>query len=385
MGWDAVQGSTPRAFTEFAHCGRPAVVLKTMSHYFQATKSAITLMLLLLVFAPLRGMGQPTRVFFGDPAHPVSSGEAWLIANRWGAYQGVLVATVREGKLEARGAVQFPQYWEQAFDYKLLLAVSDQSLEPPKSPETDDAYGWFDRRPEYLKHFSTIYLSPPLPPDNRGEDWETALGEIGKLTGDRLVLPPPTPRTIRLLYPDGKPLAGARVLLSLFGSGRNHCGVAVGITLGAVTTNGDGEIIVVAPHSAIALTIQYLEEEAGGPTGTAFAFSHHLIIGGEQKTTLKRLWTLPKRKYVLRLHTAKDQPVANAHLTGCDFDAGCQGGCGPLPLPESDASGVFGFRYQDLRSLRSLTVVDKDGKERNLTDSEMRELLTTYRLNLRWD
>jgi hypothetical protein len=356
-----------------------------MSHYFQAMKSAITLMLLLLVFGPLRGTGQPTRVFFGDPAHPVVSAEAWLIANRWGAYQGVLVATVREGKLEARGAVQFPQYWEQAFDYKLLLAVSDQSFEPPKSPETDDAYGWFDWRPEYLEHFSTIYLSPPLSAENRGKDWATALGKIGELTADNLVLSPPARRTIRLLYPDGKPLAGATVRLSLYGSSRNHCGVAVGITLGGFTTNGDGEIFVVAPQSAIALTIQYLEEEAGGPTGTALAVRHHLIIGGEQKTTVKRLWTLPKHDYVLRLRTAKNQPVAHAHLTGCDFDAGCQGGCGPLLVPESDTSGVFGFRYQDLRTSESLTVVDKEGKERNLTDSEMRELLTTHRLSLRWD
>src|ERR1039458_9371945 len=78
-------------------------------------RSVTTLILLVVMFVPLPGMAQPTRIFFGDSAHPVVSGEAWLIANRWGAYQSVLVATIRNGKLEAHQAVQFPQDWEQAF------------------------------------------------------------------------------------------------------------------------------------------------------------------------------------------------------------------------------------------------------------------------------
>lgn len=31
------------------------------------------------------------------------------------------------------------------------------------------------------------------------------------------------------------------------------------------------------------------------------------------------------------------------------------------------------------------TNVSEEGKERDLTDSEMHELLSTYQLNLRWD
>jgi hypothetical protein len=343
-----------------------------------------TLVLLLAMLEPLRATGHPTKVFFGDVMHPVVSGELWLIANRWGWYQAVLVGTVREGRLEERQSIQFPQYWEQAFDYKLLLAVSDQAVEPPKSVATDDAYGWFGRRPEYLEHFSTVYLSTPLAKENGGKDWRTAFRELGHLTDGDLVLPRPARRTIRLLYPDGKPLAGTRLLVSLYGSSANHCGVAVGIWLGDFVTSGEGEIHLVAPKCAIAIGVRYFQEVAGGPTGTAFALWDNLVIRSDAATTVKRLWTLPKHDYVLRLRTAANQPIARAHLEGCLFQPPCMSGCGPLGAPESDASGVIRFRENDLRELGSITLVKAEGAKRNLTDSEMRELLTTYRLSLLW-
>ena len=130
----------------------------------------ITMFILLLAAAlPLRGTEHPARIFLGDAKHPVVSGEAWLIANRWSAYPAVLVGTIREGKFEQRKNIEFPQYWEQAFDYKLLLAVSDRAVEAPSSFETDDAYSvnfayGADPWPEYLKQFRTVYLSAPLVP-----------------------------------------------------------------------------------------------------------------------------------------------------------------------------------------------------------------------------
>jgi hypothetical protein len=59
-------------------------------------------------------------------------------------------------------------------------------------------------------------------------------------------------------------------------------------------------------------------------------------------------------------------------------------GCGPLPAPESNASGVIRFRNNDLRKLGSITLVNAEGNKRDLTDPEMRELMTSYRLNLLW-
>lgn len=347
-------------------------------------RRVITLIFLLSMFRPLSGVAQTAQICFGDPAHPVVAGEAWLIVNRWGAYQGVLVATIRHGTLEARPSVQLAQYWEQAYDYKLLLAVADHPVAPAASLVEDFAYT-VGEAPEYLRRFSTIYLSPPLAAEKLGRDWPAALEQIGHLAGTDLVLPPPRRRTIRLLYPDGRPLGGQTVPISLYGSSENHCGVAVGIKLGVFTTNADGEVSVVAPRSPLALLMSYYEMKPGGAAGNAFFFNQDVIIGSEPVITVKRLWTLPQHDYVLHLRTAENQPIPYAHLTACmNFD-GCGAGCGPIRAPESDSSGTIRFREEDLRELRSITVVSKDGKERNLTGPEMRDLLLTCELSLIWN
>jgi hypothetical protein len=56
-----------------------------------------------------------------------------------------------------------------------------------------------------------------------------------------------------------------------------------------------------------------------------------------------------------------------------------------MRAPQSDTAGMIRFRAQDLRDMRSITVVSAEGKERVLTDAEMQEMLTSYQLNLRWD
>ncbi len=356
--------------------------------------------LLLAAVLPLRGTEHPARIFFGDAKHPVVSGEAWLIANRWGVYQAVLVGTIREGKFEQRKSIEFPQYWEQAYDYKLLLAVSDRAVEAPSSFETDEPYGFaappagWTRWPEYLKQFRTVYLSAPLAAENRGEDWKTALKGFGHLVGDKLVLPRPSRHTIRFLYPDGKPLAGTMLSVSLYGSDANHCGVVLGIALGEFVTNADGEIHVIATDSPLEFGLPYFKEVAGGPTGTGIVYGDDPIVSSEQKITVKRLWILREHDYVLNLRTAESQPIAHAHLEGCWIDPpGCVvPSCqpiwvpedGPLRLPESDGAGAIRFRHSDLRQLESITVIDAHGDKRSLTKSEMRELLTTYHLNLVW-
>jgi len=322
------------------------------------------------------------------------SGQAWLIANRWGVYQAVLVGTIREGRLEQRENIEFPQYWEQAIDYKLLLAVSARQVEAPSSFEMDAPYGYFDKKwPEYLKQYETVYLSRPIPRDNLGKDWETALTGLGQLAGGELVLPPPSQRTIRFLYPDGKPLAGTKVWVSLYGSDYNHCGVVLGIRLGEFATNAEGEIHVTATDSPLVFGLSYFEEVARGPTGTGIVYGDEPIVSSEQNITVKRLWTIPEHDYVVDLRTAENQPIAHAHLEGCWIEPpGCVvPSCQPLgypergwPAPESDQSGVIRYRHRDLRLLDSVTVIDAHGRKRSLTDSEMIELLTTYHVNVVW-
>jgi hypothetical protein len=349
-----------------------------------SVSAAMGLVVLVTMILPSEGLAQPQRVFIGDQTHPVVSGEAWLIANRWGAYPGVLVASIQNGKLEPRSSIEYPPYWEQAFDYKLLLAVADHPVGPPALLLIDDAYLTV-APPEYLRQFSVIYLSPPLPASQLGRDWPTALERIGHIAGSDLILAPPTRRTIRLLYPDGRPLANAKVPIILYGSRENHCGVPVGIDLGTFATNRRGELALVATSAPLAVLRRYYKVETGGPAGAAFSARGDWTVGGEPAITVKQLWTLPEHEYVVRLRTKESQPVAHAHLTACMNFEGCGAGCGPIRAPESDATGTIRFREGDLRGMRSITVVDADGKERNLTDSEMHDLLTTHHLGLRWD
>ncbi len=58
--------------------------------------------------------------------------------------------------------------------------------------------------------------------------------------------------------------------------------------------------------------------------------------------------------------------------------------CGPLTPRESDASGVIRFLHADLREMGRITVIDAEGRKKDLTDSEMRGLLATCQLDRVW-
>ena len=344
-----------------------------------------TIALLALLCLPAPAYAQALRVFFGDSAHPVVSGEVWLVANRWGAYPGVLVATIHGGQLQVRAEIAFPLYWEQAFDYRVLLAVSNKPGQSSRSYQEDFAYTATSGPQDFLKTFSAIYASDPLPPAHWGRDWESTLEKMGSLTSTGLVLPLPLKRTIRLLHPDGTPLISAIVPVALYGSSQNHCGAAVGVWLGTYATNAAGELCLTATAAPLMLVQFYWSEEPGGPTGTALAGRGDLDVGTEQEITVRKLWTVPEYDYVISLHFGSEPPSGHFRLDGCLFDAGCGSGCGPLPeVGPLDRSGSFRFRAHDLRQWRSLSVVSGDGTERKLTDDEMRELLTTHHVKVSW-
>lgn len=341
--------------------------------------------LLVALLGTINSGGQPLRVAAGSPSTPIAAGEVWLVANRWGAYPGVLVAVIRNGDLQRLKTDRLPRYWNQAFNYKLLVAVSSHQVAGLGSSYQESAYdlfGW----PSYLKPFPAVYVSPAIPPKGLGMNWEGTFREMGKISSNTLVLPLPSRRTIRLEYPDGRPLEGADVDVMLYGSRKNHCGVAIGIDLGPHTTSASGRISLVTTNSSLALVMHYFSEGAGGPAGTMFtAETPCVIVGTAQGIVVKRLWMLPRYEYLLRLRTSENRPIAGAHLTGClNLDA-CGYGCGPLPgMASSNSSGVIRFRSPDLREMRSLTVVNDKGQKRELNESEMRGLLTRHRLRLTW-
>lgn len=327
----------------------------------------------------------PTRILVGAPPTPVVSGEIWLVADRWGAYPGVLVATITNGDLQKTQGIHFPPYWEQAFDYHVLVAVSDRpAASAPPAPYEDFAYGPVGH-PEYLSRFTNIYLSPPLSARQLGKDWDEALRALGHSAGDSLMLPPPARRTIQLEYPDGTPLADAQVPVLMFASNENHCGEPVGIDLGIFKTDAEGRISLMATDSSLALLKGFLKQQVGGPAGTVFTFVPDVIVGVDQDITIKHLWELPQYDYAVWLRNSDNQPIARAHVVACDNSDACGAGCGPLfGAPKSDEMGVLRFREGDLREMRSLTLVNAVGQKRDLTNAEMKKLFTTHQLHLVW-
>ena len=85
----------------------------------------------LLISALMAQPHPPVNVFFGDSAHPAASGEVWLIADQWGWYPGVLVATIRNGTLQqVSGWEPRTSDSKNPSGYKLLVALSDDLLPP---------------------------------------------------------------------------------------------------------------------------------------------------------------------------------------------------------------------------------------------------------------
>jgi hypothetical protein len=331
------------------------------------------MVILLLCFAALTAAAQPERLFLGDASHPIPNGEAWLIANRWGATPAVLVGTIRNGILEKREIQSFPQYWEQAFEYRLLIGGSDSPMPPPQRNETDWGYG-LDSPDDYLKRFQYFFLSPPF-----AKDWVAELNRIGA------IVPRPVRRTIRFLNMDGNPLTAANIVVSVFGSNRSHCGFAGGIKVGTFLTDAEGRISFVAPPSPLAIAYRYSEEQTGGPAGLAFAFRNDLITGSERDMTLRKWWTLPAYDYSVTVRPARPGIRADA----CLFDIPCGAGCGPViranSLRVTNGAGVLRFRARDLREMEHVTLVDSEGDERALTEAEMRELLTAHHVTIAWN
>jgi hypothetical protein len=320
----------------------------------------------------------------GSSGNPVVAGDLWLVANRWGAYPAVLVGTIHNGELEARANAPMPRSWNQAFDYQVLLAVSNKPLGPRKSTELQD-FAWLaSGQPAYLKDFPVLYLSTRLPAGSLGRNWAEALWAMGRAEGEALILPPPERRTITMLYPDGTPLARAEVDVSIFGSRENHCGVAVGVDLGIFATNGRGEISLTATNVPLAISRQFFSEAAGGPAGERYSVVPDLVTGRDRDITVRKLWTLRAYDYVLRLQMPDGKPIVGAHLAGCGNFDGCSTGCGPVPAPASNEAGAIRFRARDLREMRSLTLVGEQGRKRALTSSELRELMLVHRLRLIW-
>lgn len=329
--------------------------------------------------------GPPARVFLGDSAHPAASGEVWLVAHRWGYYPATLVATIRDGRLEPIPEPEPIELVEQADDFRLLVAVSDRRKPPRGLRTTDRAYG--DTEGGFFAEFPFVYLSDAIPKDRLGRDWPAVLNRMGRVTGGTaLTLARPGRRSVRLLYPDGRPLAGEVIAVDLFATYNNHCGRPGGVHVGTFRTDSGGLIRFDAPLVPLVLHLSYHDEANSGPAGFSFVLKAGVITGSEADVTLRKWWELPRRPYVVTVRTRSGQPLPGARLTGCWRHEVCGAVCGPIPIPVavSDGAGLLRFEFFDLRAMETISVLDPAEEERPLGVSELREIMTTGRLTFTW-
>ena len=219
--------------------------------------------------------------------------------------------------------------------------------------------------------------TPGLLPDPR---------TLGRADPAGLVLPRPEKRTLRLLYPDGRPFSKARVRVAVFGANNNHCGLAVGFPLGEFVSDAKGQIAVTALRAPLAVSLPYFEEQPDGPAGTAYAGRTDIVTGLEPEITLKRVWTLGEREYTITMRKAGGAPLPGVRLSGCAWNPMCGAPCGPVgdAGAATDGAGILRVRTIDLRTLRSLTLTDAGGRTMYLSLSEMRELLGAARVSVEW-
>ncbi len=323
----------------------------------------------------------PVRVFLGDLEHPVVSGEVWLISHQWGHYPATLVASIRDGNFEPVADPSPIEHIEDSFDFRLLVNISERPRTMRDIRAADEAYGQ-----DLNRDFALHYISPPMEKSGQGRDWATVLKAMGSMDGDALILTPPVVRTLRLLYPDGRPFAGADIPVILFGTAENHCGYLAGPEIGTFHTSAQGQIGFKAPPGSLGLRLSYYRENHDGPAGINYILEDGIVTGPEAAITLRNWWNLPERSYTLTLRTNEGKPLTGARLTGCLWNEVCGATCGPIPMSGHtvDASGQMQFKIQDLRSMRTITVVNTNGAERQLSKSEMRQLMTAGKLAFIW-
>src|SRR5208283_4751183 len=261
------------------------------------------------------------RVFLGDASHPVVYGEAWLIVHGWGDYPALLVGTVRAGKLEPEQGVSYPPCSDWGEGCRLALGGAEKAPAAPPLKELESAYGTAGS--ELSRRFPILYLSAKMEDVERTAEWLAALNSLGRVEAAGVVLARPEKRSLQLLYPDGRPLEGARVRVSLFGANNDHCGAVVGFSLGDPVSDTQGRIAVTAAGGPLALSLNYYEEQPGGPAGTAYALRTDIVTAAERDITLQRIWTLAQRDYALTVLDAGGQPMAGVRLSGCLWNPLC--------------------------------------------------------------
>jgi hypothetical protein len=297
------------------------------------------------------------------------SGVIWLYSYSWYGLQKIQLAAIKNG---------------------LALVTLDtgrlkRELDP--HPNTD-GYVVVLQIGEHL-----WYTTPNIPPDVLWSDLSSAVNSLGRASAStggetQLVLTPPAKRHITLLYPDGHPAANADITPSIYLWDTNHCGFHEGLPLGTFRTDKSGTIEVSAPLVALYLDGIFYYDEAGGSRNLG------LKTGLEENLVLKEKWELTEDDDLsynveVRVLTADGQPRQDVDVYG-NWNTNTCGGADRVG--RTDSKGVAqvsvdpSFNALELMVGGPYSAGDPaaEGKSRDFTDAELRELFSKHIVTIRW-
>ncbi len=315
-------------------------------------------------------------IAIGTPSETVSSGTIWLYSFSWYGLQKIQLGAIKNG------LATLP----------MDIAQLKRNLNP--NPNTDGyvvvlqigEHLWY-RTPNILPN--AIWNSLPSAVNSLGRASPSSTGEV------QLLLPPLVKRRITLIYPDGHPAVNAEVTPSIYLWDMNHCGFHMGLPLGTFRTDKTGTIELSAPLVALYLDgIFYYEEAGTGLAGKAYSDNIGLKTGAEKNVVLKEQWEFTDDDYLfddvqVQVVTADGQPRKDVDVYG-NWRTNTCGGADRIG--RTDSKGVAQIRVDPSFTGLELMVggpysagdPQADGKSRDLTDDELRELFAKEKVTIRW-
>ena len=350
---------------------------KGVAHGTIVSASCVFLALLSLVLTrPALAQTAPRQryvICVGTASEKLTSGTLWLYSYSWYGLQNFKLASIQNGLA--------------------VVPLDVARLKPQVDPHPNtDGYVLAIQVGEHQ-----WYRTPDIPPDRFWADLPAAMRSLGRAaalpTGEtQLILPLPSKRRITLLYPDGRPEANTDVTVSVFLWNQNHCGVHEGLPLGTFRTDAKGAFEVLAPLVPLYLDeIEYYKSVGTGPAGVAYSKNFGLKVGPEATVVSKEQWELPGYPVTVELHvlSPSGQPRPEVNIYGNWNTTTCGGGD---KIGQTDAKGAAQIELDPTFTALSLMIggpygagdPQAEGKSRDLTPGELRELFAKHRVTIRW-
>ena len=320
--------------------------------------------------------GQKYVISVGNSSEKVASGKIWLYSYSWYGLQRAQLAAIENG------VASLP-------------------------PDTAKLKRELNPHPNTEGYVVALQLgehswcrTPDISPEVLWNDLAAAVNSLGRATrvsaGEtELILPPLTNRHITLLYPDGRPAASANFETSIYLWDRNHCGFHEGLPLGTLRTDKTGTMEVLAPLVPLYFDgVSYFEENGEGPAGVAYSANTGLKAGAEANLVLRKKWNLTEEDELfddvdVRVLNGNGRPRKDVDVFG-NWATNTCGGFGTIG--RTDAKGAARIRIDPSFTKLKLTIGGPygaddpaaEGKSRDFTDAELRELFAKHKITIRW-